>query len=117
MTELSANRADADATGQSEQADSPVSWRAAKPGSEVFGPDGERVGTLREVAADDRSDIFHGLVVDRGGDDPLVLIGRDDVVSIGADRIDVALDRDAVVALDPWSDAGASAAPVGGLDT
>jgi sporulation protein YlmC with PRC-barrel domain len=97
--------------------DTPISWRVARPGTPVFGSDGTLVGTLHEVAADDNEDIFHGLVVDRGGADPLVLVPRDDVSAIEDSRIDVSLDHDAAAGLEPYSTAGASDSPLGGLDT
>lgn len=97
--------------------DETISWRVARPGTPVFGSDGRLVGTLHEVAADDNEDIFHGLVVDRGGADPLVLVPRDDVSTIDDDRIDVALDHDEAAGLEPYSTAGASDSPPGGLDS
>jgi sporulation protein YlmC with PRC-barrel domain len=100
-----------------ETSDTPVSWRAARPGTAIYGSDGSRLGTLRDVEADDNDDIFHGLVVDRGGADPLVLIPRDEVVAMTTDRIDVGVDGDAVRGLPPYSSAGASASPPGGLNT
>jgi sporulation protein YlmC with PRC-barrel domain len=97
--------------------DTRISWRVARPGTPVFGSDGGLVGTLHDVAADDNEDIFHGLVVDRGGADPLVLVPREDVTAIEDDRIEVTLDREAAAELEPWSTAGASDSPPGGLDT
>ncbi|HET7027558.1 MAG TPA: PRC-barrel domain-containing protein [Candidatus Limnocylindrales bacterium] len=94
-----------------------ISWRVARPGTPVFGPTGDRIATLRDVSADENEDIFHGLVVDRGGAEPLILVPRDDVTAIEADRIDVALDADALAARPPYSTAGASASPLGGFDT
>lgn len=96
-------------------AGTPVSWRVARPGTPVYGSDGGRVGTLSDVAADDNEDIFHGLVVDRGGADPLVLVPRDAVLTIAEDRIDVGLDGASVGELPPYSTAGASDSPPGGL--
>jgi hypothetical protein len=95
----------------------PVSWRVAEPGTEIYASDGSRAGTLSSVAADDNEDIFHGLVLDRGGADPLVLIPRDAVTAIREDRIDVGLDPDAIARLEPYSTAGASDSPPGGLDS
>jgi hypothetical protein len=97
--------------------DTTVSWRVARAGTPVFGPNGERVATLRDVSADRNEDIFHGLVVDRGGAEPLVLVPRDDVTAIEPERIDVALDADALASRPPYSSAGESASPPGGYDT
>jgi hypothetical protein len=97
--------------------DTTISWRVARPGTPVFGSDGALVGTLHEVAADDNQDIFHGLVVDLGGADPLVLVPREDVGAIEDDRIEVRLDREAAAGLEPYSTAGASDSPPGGFET
>ena len=94
-----------------------ISWRVARPGTPIFGSDGGLVGTLHDVAADDNEDIFHGLVVDRGGADPLVLVPRDEVSAIEDDRIEVRLDREAAADLEPYSTAGASESPPGGYDS
>ena len=42
----------------------PVSWLMIEPGWKVLGPDGQKVGKVDEVLADEPSAIFHGLVVD-----------------------------------------------------
>jgi hypothetical protein len=104
-------------TGTPAADETTISWRVVRPGTPVFGPTGDRIATLRSVSADDNEDIFHGLVVDRGGAEPLVLVPRDDVTAIEPDRIDVALDADALAARPPYSSAGASASPPGGFDT
>lgn len=93
-----------------------VSWRVAEPGTPIYAADGSRVGTLRQVAADENEDIFHGLVVDRE-QGPAALVPRDAVVSIAPERIGVNLPPEAIDRLPEWSDAGASASPPGGFDT
>jgi hypothetical protein len=94
-----------------------ISWRVARPGTPIYGPAAERIGLLREVEADDNEDIIHGLLGDLGGPHPRVLVPRDDVTAIENDRIDVDLSRDEVRALPPFSSAGASDAPAGGLES
>ena len=42
----------------------PASYAALKPGTDVFGSDGEHVGAVEHVLADESSDIFDGLVLD-----------------------------------------------------
>jgi sporulation protein YlmC with PRC-barrel domain len=93
-----------------------ISGGVARPGTPIYGADGARIGTLRQVAADGNEDIFHGLVVDRDRGS-LALVPRDAVVAIEPDEIAVSIDREAAEALPEWSDAGASASPPGGLDT
>lgn len=40
----------------------PVAYAAIAEGTPVYGPDGNRIGIVDEVLADEREDIFHGLV-------------------------------------------------------
>ena len=44
----------------------PVSWFLIEPHWEVVTSDGERVGEVTQVLADENADIFDGLVVDPG---------------------------------------------------
>jgi hypothetical protein len=41
----------------------PVAYLAVKEGIPVFDPDGNRIGVVEHVVADEPTDIFHGLVV------------------------------------------------------
>lgn len=43
---------------------SPISYLALEPGTEVMSSDGEPVGKVQHVLADEDSDIFDGLVID-----------------------------------------------------
>jgi PRC-barrel domain len=42
----------------------PVSYLVVEPGTDVYSADGERVGTLQHVLADEENDIFDGIVID-----------------------------------------------------
>jgi PRC-barrel domain len=44
--------------------DDPVSYRTLKPGTDVISSDGDRVGVVEHVLADEESDIFDGIVID-----------------------------------------------------
>ena len=57
----------------------PVSWLLIERGWTVYDAEGEKVGKVKEVLADEQADIFHGVLVDRG------LLGPDEEVV--ADRI------------------------------
>lgn len=48
--------------------ETPVAWTALRRQTPVVGADGSEIGTLEEVLGDQDDDIFHGLVVKRGGD-------------------------------------------------
>ena len=56
----------------------PVSWLLIEPGWTVYHADGEKAGKVKEVLADTQSDIFHGVLVERGllGDDVEILADR-----------------------------------------
>jgi uncharacterized protein YrrD len=41
----------------------PVAYLAIKEGTPVFDPDGNRIGVVEHVVADEPADIFHGIVV------------------------------------------------------
>jgi hypothetical protein len=70
-----------------------VSWRAIVYGTPVSGSDGQRVGVIREVLGSDADDIFHGLRVRLDGTGRDVLIVADDVASISANGVSLAVDR------------------------
>jgi hypothetical protein len=42
----------------------PVSYLVVQPGAEVCSADGERVGTVEHILADEENDIFDGIVID-----------------------------------------------------
>jgi hypothetical protein len=42
----------------------PVSYRTLKPGTDVHSSDGETVGVVEHVLADEEADIFDGIVID-----------------------------------------------------
>ena len=42
----------------------PVSWLLIEPGWTVYDAAGDKVGKVKEVLADEQTDIFHGLTVD-----------------------------------------------------
>ncbi len=56
----------------------PVSWLLIEPGWTVYDASGEKVGTVKEVLADEQADIFHGVLVAHGllGDDEEIVADR-----------------------------------------
>jgi PRC-barrel domain len=45
----------------------PVSYLVVEPGADVYSADGERVGAVQHVLADEENDIFDGIVIDTEG--------------------------------------------------
>jgi uncharacterized protein YrrD len=72
---------------------SPISYMALEPRTEVFSSDGETVGRVAHVLADEREDVFDGIVVDRTG----VTRGH---VFADADDVDRIYERGVVLKLD-----------------
>lgn len=66
----------------------PVSFRALQPGADVISADGERVGTVQHVLADEESDVFDGLVIDTElGPGGLRFVDAPDVGVLHADHV------------------------------
>lgn len=64
----------------------PIAWRALEPGAHVYSADGEQLGKVSHVVADDGKDIFSGIAFQRGmlGDErfaPALLV--DEITSEG----------------------------------
>lgn len=47
----------------------PIAYLALRRGIPVFDPDGNRLGVMEHVLSDERSDVFHGLII--GAESPL----------------------------------------------
>lgn len=75
--------------------DKPIAWRALERGTRVYSSDGEQLGKVTHVVADDSKDIFSGIAFQRGmlGDDlfaPAPVVGR-----ITTDGVHLSLSHDA----------------------
>ena len=46
--------------------ETPIAWRALERGARVYASDGEQLGRLSHVVADDLKDIFSGIAFQRG---------------------------------------------------
>jgi hypothetical protein len=75
----------------------PISYLVLQPGTEVYGVEGDRVGVVAHVLADEENDVFDGLVIDSrlgpGGlhfvDAPEVGEIREDMVTLTISAADV----------------------------
>lgn len=52
--------------------ETPVAWQAIPRHAPVFAADGTEIGTADSLLGDEDEDIFHGIVVRRGGDGEMV---------------------------------------------
>jgi PRC-barrel domain len=68
-----------------------LAWRVIKPGHKVFDRDGETIGTVSRVLADDGADIFHGVSVKRGAMGPEMEITADHIARIEEDALHTSL--------------------------
>jgi len=75
----------------------PIAWRAVESGTPVTGTDGNQIGTVSEVVADDDEDIFHGIAVQVAG--RVVLVDQRHVRRLGEAVVDVDLSEDQVASL------------------
>lgn len=72
---------------------SPTSYLLLQNGTSVYSSDGERIGEVAEIRADERNDIFDGLVVGHG-----LLPGHRSFVA--ADQVEELYERGVVLKLD-----------------
>lgn len=80
--------------------DEPVSWLLIEEGWEVVGSDGESVGRVEEVVAD--QDIFSGLVVVTGLLGKPRLVPAEQVAEIEEERVVLNLSSDAAERLEEY---------------
>jgi uncharacterized protein YrrD len=83
----------------------PVAYLAFEPGADVVSSDGEVVGKVEHVLADPERDIFDGLVVATGFFST-TYVPAERVSGIVEGRIDLALSKDELEALDERPPAG-----------
>jgi hypothetical protein len=84
--------------------DNQVSWRGLLYGTPVLGPDGVRVGTVREVLGSDSEDIFHGLRVGLDGGKRDVMLAADRIEVLSDDGVRASMSSDDVRALPTYDD-------------
>jgi hypothetical protein len=81
-----------------------VSWKAIEAHAPVFSSEGEAVGKVSQVVGDPDADVFTGLAVSVDVLGPPRLVLSEQVQSIWADRIDVALTKAQIEALEPYEE-------------
>ena len=81
-----------------------VSWKAIEANAPVFSSEGEAVGKVSQVVGDPTADVFTGLAVSVDMLGPERLIPSERVQSIWPDRVDVALTKAQIEALEPYEE-------------
>jgi hypothetical protein len=76
--------------------DDPVSWLLIEPGWKVVGADGEEIGTVERVDADEQKDIFSGLELRSGLFGGTRYVASEHVTRIVEGRIELDVTRDAL---------------------
>lgn len=94
-----------------EDVGAPISYLVLPDGTAVYDRSGDRVGTVDHVLADDREDVFHGLVIKTG--DGHRYAPSDDVDGIFEKAVIVA--RPAAQLPEPSADPAAASATDAGL--
>ena len=71
--------------------DDPVAWNYVEPDTEVVGPDGDRLGKVKQMVGTDEG-IFQGVAVDLDGWNGTRLIAAERVTSLTPSRVTVDVD-------------------------
>lgn len=74
--------------------DETLSWRAIQPGHRILARDGQELGTVHRVLADEGADIFHGVSIRRGMFGPEIEVTADRIERITADACQTNLAAD-----------------------
>jgi hypothetical protein len=81
--------------------DEVLAWTAIKPGHKILDREGNEIGAVHRVLADDGADIFHGVSLRRGLLGPEVEITADRIERITAEYIHSDVGAGQVEALPP----------------
>jgi hypothetical protein len=81
--------------------DDELAWSAIKPGHRILDRDGEEIGKVHRVLADEGADIFHGVSLRQGMMGPEVEVTADQITRITAERVHTTLGSDDLGALPP----------------
>lgn len=81
--------------GRMQDLGAPISYEVLERGTPVLSADGERVGTVAHVLADEREDVFDGIVIAEHAVDDHRFADADDIASIHEHGVVLKLDREA----------------------
>lgn len=75
--------------------DDPVAWNYVEQGTEVVGPNGDKVGKVKEMLGTDEG-IFHGIAVNPDHGDGTRMVPSAQVTLLTPSRVQISLDADAL---------------------
>jgi hypothetical protein len=75
--------------------DDPVAWNYVEAGTEVVGPDGDKVGTVKQMVGTEEG-IFHGVAVDPRSGSGSRMVPASHVIGLTPSRVQISLDQDAL---------------------
>lgn len=81
--------------------DDPVAWNYVEKGTKVVGPNGEKLGSVKEMLGTDEG-IFHGVAVDPDGDGIVRMVPAAQVTLLTPSKVGVAVDADALKRLERY---------------
>lgn len=81
--------------------DDPVAWNYVEKGTTVVGPNGEKLGKVKEMVGTDEG-IFHGVAVDPDGDSTVRLVPSSEVELLTPSKVAIGLDADGLKRLDRY---------------
>jgi uncharacterized protein YrrD len=82
--------------------DRQIAWTALERGAAVRSRDGDALGTVAEVVADESKDIFSGLAVDTGAFKRTIFVPADRIVELTEAAVTLDLVSDELEDLEPY---------------
>jgi uncharacterized protein YrrD len=80
----------------------PIAWSALPKGATVTTSDGEEVGKVSDVIADEQKDIFSGITFRHGLLDSEYFVPADKVERMTTDRVSLSLNSQEIESLEPY---------------
>jgi hypothetical protein len=86
--------------------DDPVAWSYVRPGTEVIGREGVRIGKVDAMLGTESEGIFHGIALDPSSGSPVRVIPADLVTSLTPSEVHVQVSTEDVASLEEYHVAG-----------